>query len=164
MQARRTPSRRKKSSHDFTGYASGSNFEIESIAEAGDPYSCRPTASRLATCRQGPVQISRRLVADAVLRRLRDGARAGGPGLEKDGKIKFPNKKVALISSDNPYSKGIYEGLRKNFAAAGWTVTDAELVPFGEINDWHAFLAKVRQDPPDILINTDYFPPTRQPS
>jgi hypothetical protein len=46
-------------------------------------------------------------------------------GLEKAGKIKFPNKKVALISSDNAYSKGIYEGLRKSFKAAGWTITNA---------------------------------------
>ena len=80
------------------------------------------------------------------------------PSLVYINSYRYKRQKVALISSDNPYSKTIYEGLNKSFKAAGWTVTDAELVPFGEVNDWHAFLAKVRQDPPDVLINTDYLP------
>ena len=32
------------------------------------------------------------------------------------------------------------------------------MLPFGEINDWRAFFAKVRQDPPDLVVNTDYLP------
>jgi branched-chain amino acid transport system substrate-binding protein len=37
----------------FTGYASGSNFEIEQIAEAGVPTSCRPIASKpAASCQR----------------------------------------------------------------------------------------------------------------
>ena len=67
-------------------------------------------------------------------------------------------KKVAIISSDNPYSKGISEGMKPLFKAAGWTITVDEIVPFGEVSDWRAVLAKVRQDPPDLVINTDYLP------
>ena len=78
--------------------------------------------------------------------------------LEDGGKLKLPNKKVALISSDNPYSKTIMDGLKKNFEEAGWTVTSADLLPFGEINDWRAFLARVRQENPALIINTDYQP------
>src|SRR5690606_19199117 len=78
--------------------------------------------------------------------------------LEASGKIKLPNKKVALISSDNPYSKTIMNGLKTNFEAAGWTVTSTDLLPFGEISDWRAFLSRVRQDAPGIIINTDYLP------
>jgi len=44
------------------------------------------------------------------------------------------------------------------FKAAGWTITVDEIVPFGEVSDWRAVLAKVRQDPPDVVINTDYLP------
>jgi branched-chain amino acid transport system substrate-binding protein len=143
----------------FTGYASGSNFEIEPIAEAGIPYflSANSQQTRDIVAKDPskyPGVWSLTPSYDAYETELVPVVQ----GLEKAGQIKLPGKKVALISSDNPYSKGIYEGLRKSFTAAGWTVTDAELVPFGEINDWHAFLAKVRQDPPDVLINTDYLP------
>jgi branched-chain amino acid transport system substrate-binding protein len=40
----------------------------------------------------------------------------------------------------------------------GWSVTSADLLPFGEIEDWRTFLAKVRQDSPAVIINTDYQP------
>ena len=35
-------------------------------------------------------------------------------------------------------------------------MTENDLLPFGEINDWRAFLSKVRNNPPAVLINTDY--------
>jgi branched-chain amino acid transport system substrate-binding protein len=143
----------------MTGYASGSNFEIDAIAEAGIPYflsansqQTRDIVSKDPSKYWGVWSLTPSY--DAYETELVPVVQ----GLEKEGKVKLPGRKVALISSDNPYSKGIYEGLRKSFTAAGWTVTDAELVPFGDINDWHAFLAKVRQDSPDIVINTDYQP------
>ena len=143
----------------FTGYASGSNFEIEAITEAGIPYFLSANSQQTRDIvTKDPSKYwgvwSLTPSYDAYETELVPVVQ----GLENAGKIKLPGKKVALISSDNPYSKGIYEGLRKSFTAAGWTVTDAELLPFGEINDWHAFLAKVRQDAPDVLINTDYLP------
>ena len=143
----------------FTGYASGSNFEIEPIAEAGIPYFLSANSQQTHDIvakdpSKYPGVWSLTPSYDAYETELVPVLES----LEKSGKIQFPTKKVALISSDNPYSKGIYEGLTKSFKAAGWTVTNAELVPFGEINDWHAFLAKVRQDPPDVIINTDYLP------
>jgi branched-chain amino acid transport system substrate-binding protein len=143
----------------FTGYASGSNFEIEAITEAGIPYFLSANSQQTRDIvTKDPSKYwgvwSLTPSYDAYETELVPVVQ----GLENAGKIKLPGKKVALISSDNPYSKGIYEGLRKSFTAAGWTVTDAELLPFGEINDWHAFLAKVRQDAPDALINTDYLP------
>jgi branched-chain amino acid transport system substrate-binding protein len=79
-------------------------------------------------------------------------------GLQASGKLKLPNKKVALISSDNPYSKTIMNGLKKSFEDDGWTPTSADLLPSGEIDDWRAFLAKVRQDNPAVIINTDWLP------
>ena len=33
-----------------------------------------------------------------------------------------------MISSDNPYSKAISEGMKKSFTAAGWKVTVDEMV------------------------------------
>jgi len=83
------------------------------------------------------------------------------PVIEKwvsDGKLKLPNKKIAFISSDNPYSRSISDGMQADAKQRGWQVTDSEIVPFGEINDWHAFLSKVRQDSPAVIVNTDYLP------
>ena len=48
--------------------------------------------------------------------------------------------------------------MKKTFKEKGWTITVDELVPFGEVTDWRSILAKVRQDPPDVVINTDYLP------
>ncbi|MVT56085.1 ABC transporter substrate-binding protein, partial [Bradyrhizobium yuanmingense] len=59
------------------------------------------------------------------------------------------------ISTDNPYSKTIMNGLKKSFEEDGWTVTSADLLPTGEISDWRTFLVKVRQDNPAVIINTD---------
>lgn len=76
----------------------------------------------------------------------------------KEGKLKLRNRKVAMITSDHPYSKSIFEGLKENFTQKGWTVTVEEMVPFGDVHDWRAILAKVRKDPPDVVVNTDYLP------
>ena len=78
--------------------------------------------------------------------------------LAASGAIELKNKKIAIISSDNAYSKTIYNGLKKSFSGAGWEIVVDEVIPSGEINDWRAFLAKVRQDPPDLVVNTDWVP------
>ncbi len=72
--------------------------------------------------------------------------------------ITLRDKSVAIISSDNAYSKTISEGMKVSFAEGGWTVVVDELVPFGEVGDWRAILAKVRETNPDLVINTDYLP------
>jgi branched-chain amino acid transport system substrate-binding protein len=143
----------------MTGYASLSNFEIEFMRENEMPYFVA-----------GNSQQTREIVSpdpDAYwmiwsLTPSYDGYEVGVlpvvDGLASAGKITLKNKKLAIISSDNAYSKTIYEGLKKSFTGAGWTVTVDELIPSGEVNDWRAFLAKVRQDPPDLVINTDWVP------
>ncbi|MEX0407834.1 ABC transporter substrate-binding protein [Aquibium sp. LZ166] len=142
----------------MTGYASGSNFEIELMAEQEMPYlisaNSAQTRDIIAPSPDDfPTVWSFTPSYDAYETAMVPVIEQ----LEKAG-IELPNKKAALISSDNPYSKTIMEGLKKNFEAAGWTVTSADLLPFGEINDWRAFLARVRQDAPAVIINTDYLP------
>jgi branched-chain amino acid transport system substrate-binding protein len=143
----------------ITGYASGSNFEIEYMADLGIPYmiaaNSQQTRDIIAPNPDDfPTVWSLTPSYDAYETDLVPVVE----GLAEAGKIGLKNRRVALISSDNPYSKTIYEGLKKSFTEAGWTVTMGELLPFGEINDWRALLARVRQDPPDLLINTDYLP------
>lgn len=143
----------------LTGYASGSNFEIETMAEQDMPYlvSANSVQTRdiiSARPEKFPTVWSMTASYDSYNTAMVPVLK----GLQASGKLKLPNKKVALISSDNPYSKSIMEGLKKSFEEDGWTVTSADLLPWGEINDWRTFLAKVRQDSPAIIINADYQP------
>ena len=143
----------------FTGYASGSNFEIQMMSEQDMPYLIAANSAQTRDIiaphpDQFPTVWSLTPSYDAyetaMLPVLKE--------LESGGKLKLPNNKAALISSDNPYSKTIMNGLKKNFEAAGWKVTSADLLPFGEIDDWRTFLARVRRDNPALIINTDYQP------
>lgn len=143
----------------ITGYASITNFEIDLMADADMPFMIA-----------GPSGQTRGIIAPDPDRywccwswtpsfdRYDTGVPPFIDKLAADGKIAIRNKTVAIISSDNAYSKTISEGMKRTFAANGWTVTVDELVPFGEVNDWRAMLAKVRQNPPDVVINTDYLP------
>jgi len=141
----------------FANYASGTNFEIEMMAEQDMIYMVS------ANSQQTKDIISPKPQDFGTVWSLTpsyDGYNTQIvpviDSLVSAGKLKLPNRKVAMIASDNPYSKGIAEGMVKAFKAAGWQITQDDLLPFGEINDWRAFLAKVRQDPPALLINTDY--------
>ena len=143
----------------MTGFASGSNFEIQGMAENEMPYLISANSAQTRDI------ISKDPKSFPTVWSLTPSYDAYETGvlpilekLEKDGQVAFKTKKLALIGSDNPYSKTIYNGIKKSFTAAGWTVTVDEMVPFGQVNDWRAILAKVRNDPPDVVINTDYLP------
>ncbi len=143
----------------MTGYASLSNFEIEFMREEEMPYfvaaNSQQTREIVSKDPDGYWMIwSLTPSYDAYETEML-------PVVEKlvaDGKMTLKNKKLAIISSDNAYSKTIYNGLKKSFTGAGWEVVVDEVIPSGEVNDWRAFLAKVRQDPPDLVVNTDWVP------
>ena len=142
-----------------SGYASGSNFEIEMMAEQDMPYIIGGnTAQTRDIIKPDPDRFPTVWSLLPSFDGLETELVPVVEALQKDGKIKLDNNKVALIASDNPYSKSIMNGLGKNFEAAGWTITSQDLLPFGEINDWRAFLGKVRQDNPAVVVNTDYLP------
>ena len=141
------------------GYASLTSFEIDSMKEAGMPYML-----------SGPSGQTRGIVqADPdsywccwSLNPSFDAYNTDVPGyiekLAADGKVKLGSKKVALVSSDNAYSNTIHDGMKAKFGELGWTVTVDEVVPFGDVNDWGPVLAKVRQNPPDLVVDLDYLP------
>ena len=43
----------------------------------------------------------------------------------------------------------------ENFEALGWTISGFETVPFQSVTDWRGLLAKIRENPPDIVIDTN---------
>lgn len=143
----------------MTGYASGSNFEIENMSQMNMPYILSANSAQTRDIiskdpSKYPTVWSTTPSYDAYETEL--------PRLMEqwasEGKITLRNRKVAIVASDNPYSKTIAEGLKKNFTAAGWTITVDEMVPFQDVLDWRAIIAKIRQDPPDLVVNTDYLP------
>lgn len=142
------------------GYASLTSFELDSMKEAGMPYIL-----------SGPSGQTRNIVAadpDSYwccwsLNPSFDAYDTDVPGyvegLAAAGKVTLGSgKKVALISSDNAYSNTIHDGMKAKFGELGWTVTVDEVVPFGDVNDWGPVLAKVRQNPPDLVVDLDYLP------
>lgn len=143
----------------LTGYASLTNFEIDNMAEADMPYMLSATSQQTRDIiaphpDKYPCCWSMTPSFDAYntdVTKLVE-------NLEAAGKLEAPKKTVAIISSDNAYSKSISEGMKKTFAGKGWTIAVDEMVPFGEVTDWRSILAKVRQNPPDVVINTDYLP------
>ena len=141
----------------MTGYASGSNFEIEMMAEQDMIYLVSANSAQTeGIIAPNPDDFGTVWSLTPSYAGYNTEIVPVIDGLAADGKLDLPNKKVAIIASDNPYSKGIADGMVEAFTAAGWEVTENDLLPFGEINDWRAFLAKIRQNPPAVLINTDY--------
>lgn len=144
----------------MTAYASTSNFEIDLLAADNMPYLISANAAQTREIiskdpSKYPTIWSRVPSYDAYETEL-------PKLLEKwaaDGKLTLKNRKAFIISSDDPYGSTIANGLKENFEALGWTVSGFETVPFASVTDWRGILAKVRQDPPDIVIVTDSAPP-----
>ncbi|PZO77987.1 MAG: ABC transporter substrate-binding protein [Mesorhizobium amorphae] len=142
-----------------TGYASLTNFEIDNMAEAEMPYILSATSQQTRDIiAPEPEKYGCCWSMTPSFDAYNTDVTFFVEKLAKEGKIPQGSKKVAIISSDNAYSKTISEGMKKTFAAEGWTVTVDEIVPFGEVTDWRSILAKVRADVPDVVINTDYLP------
>ena len=143
----------------MTGYASPTNFEIEYMAELNMPYLISANAAQTEEIiAQDPDQYGMVWSLSPSFEAYNSALVPLVQGLADAGSLTLPNREVALISSDNPYSMTIFEGLTQNFEAEGWEVTLSEVVPFGEVNDWRAILNRIRQDPPAVIINTDYQP------
>jgi branched-chain amino acid transport system substrate-binding protein len=145
----------------MTAYASPSNFEIDLMAAENMPYLISANAAQTrdiisADPDKYPTVWSRVPSYDAYETEL-------PKLLEKwaeEGALTLDHGRTAfIISSDEPYGSTIANGLRENFEALGWTISGFEVVPFKSVTDWRGLLATIRENPPDIVINTDSAPP-----
>ena len=100
----------------ITGYASPTNFEINLMAEINMPYLISANSAQTqGIIGKAPEKYptvwsltpSYKAYETELPRLLEIWA--------KEGKIKLSNRQVAIITSDNPYSKTISEGLKKSF-------------------------------------------------
>ncbi len=143
----------------LTSYASGNNFEIDSFAQAEMPYIVGANAD------QTEAIISKDPEAYPTVWSFVPSYAPYGTELPRviedwdaSGDISLRDKSAFVITSDNPFSQGISEGLIATLKERGWTVKGEETVPYGTVNDWGAILSKVRSANPDLIINTDYLP------
>ncbi|MGD9735156.1 MAG: ABC transporter substrate-binding protein [Solirubrobacterales bacterium] len=77
--------------------------------------------------------------------------------LEETGGFKPRSRTIAIIAANNAYSESIAEVLRDEMAKINWKTSLFETV-VAPVNDWGPTLNKIRQDPPDIIFNTDLAP------
>jgi branched-chain amino acid transport system substrate-binding protein len=143
----------------LTGYASLSMFEVDLMAEENMPYiAAGPSPGFAAIVSQDPDYYNCCWSYTASFKGYETDVLPMVEDLGASGKITLDSRTVAIISSDNPYSKTISEGMKVSFAEGGWDIVVDELVPFGEVSDWKVILAKVNETSPDLVINTDYIP------
>jgi branched-chain amino acid transport system substrate-binding protein len=87
-----------------------------------------------------------------------------GPGLlkflqdlEASGQWKRGNNKVAVITSAGVYSINIANAIKDQSGAYGWEVSLFETVNV-PTSEWGPTLAKIRQDPPSLIVITHFYP------
>ena len=142
-----------------TAYASADNFEIAAFAKANMPYMVAANSDQTRDIiKKDPTKYP-------TIWSLAPDYAPFGTELPKviekwntEGKLKLRDKSAFIITSDNPFSVGISNGLRKTLTARGWKIVGDETVPYGTVNDWGSILSKVRKTNPDLIINTDYIP------
>jgi len=143
----------------LTGYASLSLFEVELMAEANMPYiPAGPSPQFAAIVSKDPGAYDCCWSFTADFKGYETDVTPMIEALAEAGHFEITDRTVAIISSDNPYSKTISEGMKVAFEESGWTITTDELVPFGPVSDWRSILARVRENEPEVVINTDYIP------
>jgi branched-chain amino acid transport system substrate-binding protein len=140
----------------LTGYANLSMFEIDLFKEHGLPYiSAGPSPNVAAIISKAPADYWCCWSYTASFAGYSTDLLPVVKELAAAGKANIADKTVAIISSDNAYSKPITEGMKKVFAADGWKITVDEMVPFGEVGDWRSILTKVRAAKPNLIVNAD---------
>jgi len=141
----------------LTGYASLTNFEIDLARQYQMPYllsgNCESTYSIIT---KDPSAYPTVFSVTPPYLKYRTGFFDLVEWMTDKGYFKPMNKKVAIITSDNPYSKNISDYHRDLYPKQGWTVTVYEMVPFGEVLEWGAVLSKIRKDPPSVILIADY--------
>lgn len=151
---------RLKSTSDLgaivTPFGSLSGFEMDYISEIGVPYMVAANSNQYRSIIQPDPESYPNVwsLAPSYDAYQTDLPKALNMIVEQ-GTFTPKEKTYAIIGSDNPYSMPIYEGLKKAMDAEGWKMTFDDVVPPVEINDWRVMLSQIRQNPPDVIINTE---------
>jgi branched-chain amino acid transport system substrate-binding protein len=77
--------------------------------------------------------------------------------LSASGQWKPANDKVAIITSAGVYSVNIANAVKEKSGQYGWKVSLFETVNV-PISEWGPTLAKIRQEPPGLIVITHFYP------
>ena len=141
----------------MTSYASTSNFEIDLMSKNDMPYLMSANSEQTQDIisknpEKYPTIWSRVPSYEAYSTALPEVLN----NLENDGKVEFDKgKTVYIIAGSDPYGGTIAKGLKASFAENGWDVIAYDEVPTGEVTNWQTTLTRIKQDVPDVIVNTD---------
>ena len=78
-------------------------------------------------------------------------------GLHDSGQHEMAKKTIAIVTGSQNYSVTIAQAIRDNLEKYGWneTLYETVVVP---ISEWGPVLAKLRNDPPDVIAITHWVP------
>lgn len=141
----------------FTGYASGTNFEIDQFAESGIPYILGGNSAQTQEIvSKSPEDYELTWSVAPSYEGYNTDLPARLDQWDEDGTFELRNRVAYVISNDNPFSNSIAEGLSENLKARGWEIVGPDVVPFGEIDDWNAQLARIHKADPSLILNIDH--------
>jgi len=139
------------------GYLVGSGPEYDIIADAEVVHlNCNTYETTAAIVRDDPERYYM-IFSDSTEIWYGTGLLVFLKNLMENGEFSPSNRKVALITSNNPYSILIAETIRDYADEYGWEVSLYEEV-VQPIAEWGPTLAKIRNDPPGLIANTNFFP------
>lgn len=139
------------------GYLVGSGAEYDIIADAEVVHlNCNTYETTAAIVRDDPERYYM-IFSDSTEVWYGTGLLVFLKNLMENGLWEPSNRKVALITSNNPYSILIAETIRDYADEYGWEVSLFEEV-VQPIAEWGPTLAKIRADPPGLIANTHFFP------
>ena len=141
----------------INGYLVGAGPEYDAVADADIIHLNTETYETTAAMVRGDLKRYYGIFSDSTEMWYGTGLLDYIKTLMDSGKFKPANNKVALITSNNPYSILIATTVKDNAAKYGWEVSLYEEV-VQPIADWGPTLAKIRANPPGFIVNTHFFP------
>lgn len=140
------------------GYHVNSGDEYDIVAAAGTPYFHVNAQQRTADIvREDPEKYGMIFHSCPPETWYGKGLPGALDALAEGGQWTPPNKKIAIVTAQYPYSKLIADVLREEAGKAGWEVSLFEQVT-SPVAEWGPVLSKIRRDPPAAIVNTDFLP------
>lgn len=142
----------------FAGYTSTSSVEFEVNAKTGVPlFHLNTLDANVKVVRDNYAKYGMIFEGDPTEVWYGKGFAPFIQNLVDSGAWTPSAKKVAVITSDDPYSINIAEQFQGAMKGLGWEISLYEQVVSGTV-EWGPTLTKIRQDPPGLIFNTDYIP------